>query len=545
MRAAPVLLVGLCLLPQSATETTNDRAAWEHYKQATDLAGTGGDGVEGHLRQAIALLPTLAEAHNDLGLLRSREGDDEEAKVCLLRSAELQPVWYTYNNLAALVKTSAERNAYYRQAIELSPTEPVPYVNLGYQLENSGQVQEAISLYENALTILPNNGALQILRAIAAPATFKDQQEPIRWRRYTEVHMSKLLELARTSKGRRSSGGEFLTLSDPLREIGSIPFRQAYTGFETRTFMRNLSAVYQQIEPAASLLAFTSPALLGALPQESTAGRPRQWKREQRNRVGSAPHLLRLGVLSEYHGNISPGKLLQPLLLALIRRANGVEVVFFARQQPADAITSTLEEEARDQAAQQQHTSTSSTASPDPSLKLVYLPRDLPRAQRLIGAEECDVLLFSALGMCPLSYFLAFARLAPVQLQYGHGHPVTSAAPGVDYFVSSELFEGGDIGRDVGGKRDSRHAHREAVGAGLVGSMGLMGPVVPDRGGGGGGGGGEYQGGGHGGQYEEQMVRFTSSSTAFEEPPGGGSGVATVAQMPTMAARAEMLEVQW
>ncbi len=42
--------------------------------------------------------------------------------------------------------------------------------------------------------------------------------------------------------------------------------------------------------------------------------------------------------------------------------------------------------------------------------------------------------------MEPFSYFLAFSRLAPVQLTT-FGHPDTTGVPNMDYFISSTLYE--------------------------------------------------------------------------------------------------------
>lgn len=44
-------------------------------------------------------------------------------------------------------------------------------------------------------------------------------------------------------------------------------------------------------------------------------------------------------------------------------------------------------------------------------------PRDLDLARRAVAQEALDVLVYPDLGMEPLTYFMAFARLAPVQVR--------------------------------------------------------------------------------------------------------------------------------
>ena len=85
--------------------------------------------------------------------------------------------------------------------------------------------------------------------------------------------------------------------------------------------------------------------------------------------------------------------------------------------------------------------------------KTVVLPNALPPAQRLVAAEKLDVLVFGEVGMDRQNYFLAFSRLAHRSALFW-GHAVTSGITrmdvpnsggggggGIDYFVSSELFE--------------------------------------------------------------------------------------------------------
>lgn len=74
--------------------------------------------------------------------------------------------------------------------------------------------------------------------------------------------------------------------------------------------------------------------------------------------------------------------------------------------------------------------------------KFVHIVHDYFRARQAIAEEQLDVLFYQDIGMDNLSYFLAFARLAPIQCVLG-GHPVTTGIPNVDYFVSTPRVETG------------------------------------------------------------------------------------------------------
>ena len=72
--------------------------------------------------------------------------------------------------------------------------------------------------------------------------------------------------------------------------------------------------------------------------------------------------------------------------------------------------------------------------------RTVDLHPDLFRAREQIAALALDILFYQDIGMEQTSYFLAFARLAPVQC-VSFGHPNTTGIPTMDYFVSNDLFE--------------------------------------------------------------------------------------------------------
>jgi predicted O-linked N-acetylglucosamine transferase (SPINDLY family) len=72
--------------------------------------------------------------------------------------------------------------------------------------------------------------------------------------------------------------------------------------------------------------------------------------------------------------------------------------------------------------------------------EVVVLTPDLAGAREMIAGQKLDALYYTDIGMDPLTYFLAFARLAPVQC-VTNGHPVTTGIPAIDYFVSSDAIE--------------------------------------------------------------------------------------------------------
>ena len=70
----------------------------------------------------------------------------------------------------------------------------------------------------------------------------------------------------------------------------------------------------------------------------------------------------------------------------------------------------------------------------------VTLPANLQAARNMIAQEELDVLHYPEIGMDHFAYFLAFARLAPLQT-VTWGHPITTGLPNIDLFLSVDAME--------------------------------------------------------------------------------------------------------
>ena len=70
----------------------------------------------------------------------------------------------------------------------------------------------------------------------------------------------------------------------------------------------------------------------------------------------------------------------------------------------------------------------------------VEVPTNLPAARQAIAGQRLDVLYYADIGMDPVTYSLAFSRLAPVQC-VTWGHPVTTGLDTIDYFISMDAAE--------------------------------------------------------------------------------------------------------
>lgn len=73
------------------------------------------------------------------------------------------------------------------------------------------------------------------------------------------------------------------------------------------------------------------------------------------------------------------------------------------------------------------------------SAHTVYsLPLDIAQSAVIIRAYTLDVLIYPDVGIEPMSYFLPFARLAPVQAAW-LGHPDTTGLAPIDHYISSDV----------------------------------------------------------------------------------------------------------
>lgn len=364
----------------------------------TDYAGlidraiasaAGGDagGAVAAYRAAIARAPNRPEAHVNLAALLQDNGNAAAAELHCRLALAVRPdlVPALVNRGAALINLGrlGEARAVLEKAVDLAPDEAGARQNLALACREMGETEAARGHYA-ALLARRGTPGLRVQAETLLP--------PI----------PDSLEAMRAARARFVGGIDRLihdkvALGDPAAEVGQTPFYLVYHGEDDLPLQRRVAEFYRG---ASAALTFHAPHC-GATPRVS--GRR-----------------IRVGFISSYFTAHTIGQLQRGLIAGLDRRR--FEVVVFAFAPPDSAI------------ARQIHGSAD---------RAVVLPRQLNAAQAALADARLDVLLFTDLGMDPLTYFLAHGRYAPVQATTW-GHPITTGLPTIDYFLSSALMEEAD-----------------------------------------------------------------------------------------------------
>jgi len=287
--------------------------------------------------------------------------------------------------------------------------------DLGALRQSLGRHEEAIVLYESALAVDAKH--LRALRNLARAQQHLDRLEQAAATLHKLVALDPAeaaaylirdallvhkvaadgeypLAIRRTIAGKLASiraGGARMTL--PLR-FPSTYFPLSYHGIGNKALLQSLAATHLAACPT---LAWQAPHIAA-------------WRPPQRARVGIASHFFR----GHSIGNTSRG-----LVRELDRDAYEVVLVRLGATRP-DNISEEIDRNAD---------------------RVVTVPYDdLDAARRAIAALSLDILFYQDVGLEPLSYLLAFSRLAPVQLT-SFGHPDTTGLESIDYFLSSDLYE--------------------------------------------------------------------------------------------------------
>ncbi len=334
--------------------------------------------------QALRLDPTRAASYYNLGSAQRGLQQYQEAEQSYRRAIELQPnLVDAYTNLGIVLRRLGkpeEAMASYRRALEINPDSVAALDNLGSALMEQGDLPEALASYQHALALAPTDG-LRIKIALAIPAIPQSVDEILETRQQLEKN---LIELA----------GVRLSLRDPLKEVGRSNFFLSYHGLDNRNLQTRVARLYESACPS---LLWTAPHCLSP--------------RKNRGRI-------RIGFISKFMYHHSIGRITQGVF-ANLSRERFETFALFVPPLIEDDVSSFIRKHAD---------------------RVVTVQTPLEAARKQIAELELDILFYQDIGMEPFTYFLAFARLAPVQCVF-FGHPDTTGIRNMDYFISNDLFE--------------------------------------------------------------------------------------------------------
>jgi predicted O-linked N-acetylglucosamine transferase (SPINDLY family) len=358
-----------------------------HLHLADVLADLGEPAeAEAAYRRAIGLRPDFAEAHDHLGGLLHDQGRYPEAVHLFQEAIRLRPGWAAaHHHLGDALDDlgrPAEAASAYREAVRLDPGLTTAHHQLGHLLEELGDPDGARACFEEPLRRAASAGA-RVGAALTVPEIMPAPARLARQRRRLEEAVARLAR-------------EGLRLDDPLTQVGVTSFFPAYHGHNDRDLQAALAALYSRAAPS---LHWVAPHC-AAGPVPSPAGRS-----------------IRVGFVSGFFHTHTIGEVNLGFIRNLSRSV--CQVLLFPFPGPDDPLARLIRKSAD---------------------KVVDLPADLAGARARIAAERLDALFYTDIGMDPRTYFLAFARLAPVQCTTW-GHPVTTGLPTMDYYLSGAHLE--------------------------------------------------------------------------------------------------------
>ena len=440
---------------KSAELAPDDAAIHHNLGNFLEERGCADEAIASY-RRALAIDSNLAETHSSLGDVLKKLGQLEEAAISYVRAIDIKPDFaYAHFNLGSVLRDLKQLDnaaASYRRALEIKPDLVEAHCNLGSILRDLkqldcaaasyrcaldiqpdlaeahsclgtvlydlGQLHDAVASYRRAIAIHPDHAeshshlgaALQdmgladdavksYLRALELQPDYL--QHAIR----AHLMMPNIQESVASMeawRGRYQAGIATLmwasgTLEDPAHSVNANSFALAYHNHCDRALMESLCRCFRKMLPALTTRS------------QYPLGRPSHSIRDSR---------IRVGFLSEYLVGHTITKLVQGFILHLDRSKFEVVVIHTSRA-TQDSFSQHLNQQAD---------------------KVLTLPAPLELQQQMVMKEQLDVLFYPDIGMAPSTYFLAYARLAPVQA-VSWGHPDTTGLDTIDYFVSGDSIE--------------------------------------------------------------------------------------------------------
>lgn len=340
--------------------------------------------------RALLIQPDRIFSLLNLGQVLWEMGDIEGAKNAFSKAVNLNPNFAAgWNHLSCVLRDQgdyqAAREAAHK-ALTLAPTVEL-WHNLGHILADLGDEQGSLNCFFQPVE--QAQGGKKISTALVVNPIMNSEADV---RRERNAVLQNLIQLKKL---------DTFILEDPLREVGTTSFYLAYHKQNDLEIQRTLAGTLERACP--SLL--SEAAHVRNIPE------------------GSSKKVLRIGMVSAFFKHHTMGEVTFGIVKMLNRES--FRVVLFTYSDCKDDLAVEFRKSADE---------------------VVELSNDLATARKQIGDSEIDVLFYPDIGMDPRTYFLAFARLAPIQM-VSWGHPMTTGISNMDFYLSTREYEPSDANR--------------------------------------------------------------------------------------------------
>jgi protein O-GlcNAc transferase len=352
--------------------------------------------AEASYRREIELTPQHYGPHHQLGVVLNRTARHAAAIEQFKRAIALNPLsgasYFSLGSAYTELDDAAEESpalaqANFEKAVEVEPQVSSFHCSLGFSYWRGAQLDRAMASFDRAIELDPNNAKARWARVMLWAPAFSSKD-------------------AVNSPDRSGFGRELARFEDwwvKSETDGELFVGDLQPFFLTYQEESNLPLLKQYGQVCAKAM--------------------QRWLDGQKSPVFKRPmgKRIRLGIVS---ADIRLHSVWMALIKGWIRSFDPerFELVIFSLAERADPETSWARSK---------------------SDVFVVGPKTLSQWVAAMREQNCETLLYPAVGLHPMTLKLASLRLAPVQIN-SWGHPDTSGLPTLDYYVSADCFEPAD-----------------------------------------------------------------------------------------------------
>ena len=382
--------------------------------------------AESHFKKAIRCFPDFIEAHHNLGQARAAQSKPRQAMAAYQAALQLNPedfksaynlslLYYDAGLFSKAIATiqSAIRSApdsaeafctlgmFYLeierldeslicldQSLAIQPEMAEAHFNKGIVLQKTGDYEHGLKQYRSAIECNPAFARAQWLYHLSLPMIYDHPNQIERYRQRFRLKLGQLIA------------------STPLDSDDQIAYALSGVGSTTNFFLQ-----YQgrnDLDLQTRYGHFVHGIIAANFPQ---------WAKKKQMPALRPGQKIRIGYVSTFMYNHTIGSFLSGWLES--HTSSDFEIHCYHMGKKVDALTHQLQQL---------------------SDRFRHFPGDVKSAARKIDRDDLHILVYTDIGMDPVTTQLAAMRLAPVQCK-GWGHPITTGLPTIDYYLSSDLME--------------------------------------------------------------------------------------------------------